>query len=151
MAFHYLARGVIHTNGHVLLVRAIGDEITFLPGGHIEFAEPAKDALERELMEEASIVGKAERFIGAAENEWFEGDERQAEINLLFEVDTQLSNTEAVVSNEAHLEFFWVPCEDIEKWNLYPVALRSLVKQFSAVELALQPEPAFWGSGIATK
>ncbi|PSW22190.1 NUDIX domain-containing protein [Photobacterium sanctipauli] len=143
MAFHYLARGIIRSDDHVLLVRAIGDAITFLPGGHIEFGEPAKQALERELFEEATIVGKAERFIGAAENEWFEGEERQAEINLLFEVETQLSHHEMVISNEPHLEFFWVPCADIEQWNLYPVALRELIKQNGS------SQQAFWGSGIS--
>ena len=57
MAFHYVARGVITSGDSILLVRAIGDTMTFLPGGHIEFAEPAKAALQRELMEEASIDG----------------------------------------------------------------------------------------------
>ena len=37
MAFHYVARGVIRDGNHILLVRAIGDNMTFLPGGHIEF------------------------------------------------------------------------------------------------------------------
>ena len=145
MAFHYVARGVIRDGDHILLVRAIGDTMTFLPGGHIEFGESAPVALARELVEEASINANVVEFIGAAENEWFLEGQPQAEINLLFEVETGLSHRDPVVSNEAHLEFFWVPCEEIELWNLFPESLRALVKQEQS------PKQAFWGSGISLK
>ncbi|KHT65074.1 hypothetical protein RJ45_03160 [Photobacterium gaetbulicola] len=145
MAFHYVARGLIREGGHVLLVRAIGDNMTFLPGGHIEFGESAPVALARELFEEASINANVGAFIGAAENEWFLNGQPQAEINLLFEVETGLSHRDPIASNEAHLEFFWVPCEDIECWNLFPESLRQLVKQNRL------PKPAFWGTGISLK
>ncbi|WEM45002.1 NUDIX domain-containing protein (plasmid) [Photobacterium sp. DA100] len=145
MAFHYVARGLIRDGGHILLVRAIGDTMTFLPGGHIEFGESAPVALARELREEASIAAKVGAFVGAAENEWFLGGQLQAEINLIFDVETDLSHHETVVSNEAHLEFFWVPCEEIEYWNLFPESLRQLVKQNSL------PKYAFWGTGISLK
>ncbi|MBY5945192.1 NUDIX domain-containing protein [Photobacterium rosenbergii] len=145
MAFHYVARGVIRDGDHILLVKAIGDTMTFLPGGHIEFGESAPVALARELFEEASINADVGRFIGAAENEWFLDGQPQAEINLLFEVETGLSYLEPVVSNEAHLEFFWVPCKEIEQWNLFPESLRALVDQEQI------PKQAFWGSGIPDK
>ncbi|MGR2768877.1 NUDIX domain-containing protein [Photobacterium ganghwense] len=143
MSFHYLARGIIRSEGHILLVRAIGDTMTFLPGGHIEFAEPAASALARELWEEASIEVTVGRFVGAAENEWFDHGVTQSEINLIFEVNTSLTHSQPITSNESHLEFFWVRCEDIEQWNLYPEALRALVKQERL------PQQAFWGSGVS--
>ncbi|MGF1735753.1 NUDIX domain-containing protein [Photobacterium satsumensis] len=145
MAFHYVARGLIRDGDHILLVRAIGDTMTFLPGGHIEFGESAPAALARELSEEASIEANVGAFVGAAENEWLLDDQPQAEINLLFDVETTLSYRLPVVSNEAHLEFFWVPCGEIGQWNLFPESLRSLVKQDQT------PEQAFWGSGIQQK
>ncbi|MDV5172150.1 NUDIX domain-containing protein [Photobacterium rosenbergii] len=145
MAFHYVARGVICDGNHILLVRAVGDNMTFLPGGHIEFGESAPVALARELFEEASISANVGEFIGAAENEWLLDGQPQAEINLLFEVETGLSHRDPVVSNETHLEFFWVPCKEIEQWNLFPESLRALVKQQQT------PKQAFWGSGIPLK
>ncbi|AJR06565.1 NUDIX domain-containing protein [Photobacterium gaetbulicola] len=145
MAFHYVARGLIRDGGHILLVRAIGDNMTFLPGGHIEFGESAPVALARELFEEASINANVGAFIGAAENEWFLNGQPQAEINLLFEVETGLSHRNPIASNEAYLEFFWVPCKDIEYWNLFPESLRQLVKQNRL------PKQAFWGTGISLK
>lgn len=40
----------------VLLAQAIGEKNTFLPGGHIEFGESAKDALVREIEEELGLT-----------------------------------------------------------------------------------------------
>lgn len=145
MAFHYLARGIITSGDDVLLVRAVGDTMTFLPGGHIEFAEPAKDALKRELMEEASIDGEVGDFIGAAENEWEVNGVLNAEVNLLFRVETDLSSKVPVTSNEPHLEFLWVHKQEVEAYNLYPVALRQLI---SGERLQ---NKAFWGSGVQEK
>ncbi|PSU35474.1 NUDIX domain-containing protein [Photobacterium lutimaris] len=145
MAFHYVARGLIRDADHILLVRAIGDTMTFLPGGHIEFGESASVALARELSEEASIDAKVGTFVGAAENEWFLDGQLQAEINLIFDVETDLTHQKPVVSNEAHLEFFWVPCGLIDQWNLFPESLRSLIRSNQL------PEHTFWGSGIKLK
>ncbi|MDD1829668.1 NUDIX domain-containing protein [Photobacterium sp. ZSDE20] len=142
MAFHYVARGLIRDGDYILLVRAIGDTMTFLPGGHIEFGESAPVALARELSEEASIEANVGAFIGAAENEWFLDGQLQAEINLIFDVETDLSHQETVVANEPHLEFFWVPCAEIEQWNLFPDSLRQLISHNQT------PKQAFWGSGI---
>ncbi|MGR5063388.1 NUDIX domain-containing protein [Photobacterium sp. DNB22_13_2] len=143
MAFHYVARGLIRDGDHILLVRAIGDNMTFLPGGHIEFGESAPVALARELGEEASIEASIGTFVGAVENEWLLDGQPQAEINLIFEVETCLSYRQLVVSNEPHLEFLWVPCAEIEQWNLFPESLRQLVSHNQT------PKQAFWGSGIS--
>lgn len=145
MAFHYLARGIITSGEHVLLVRAIGDTMTFLPGGHIEFAEPAKEALKRELMEEASIDGSIGEFVGAAENEWEENGVLNVEINLIFRVESGLSPKLPVVSNEPHLEFLWVHKQKLDAYNLYPEALRQLIAG------ECHNKTAFWGSGVQVK
>jgi hypothetical protein len=47
--FHHLARGILIKDDKVLLAQARGNANTFLPGGHIEFGESAKDALKREI------------------------------------------------------------------------------------------------------
>lgn len=145
MTFHYQARGIITSGAYVLLVRAKGDDKTFLPGGHIEFSEPAKQALKRELWEEASIAAEVGEFIGAAENEWFEQDTLNAEINLIFAVKTDLRAQQPVISNEPHLEFLWAHQTEMAHYNLYPVSLRDLIATGAS------PEQAFWGSGIEEK
>lgn len=38
-SFHHLSRGVLIRNGKLLVAHAIGQNNTFLPGGHIEFSE----------------------------------------------------------------------------------------------------------------
>ena len=47
-----IARGVAVRDGKVLLCRAKGGQSTYLPRGHIEFGEPGREALVREVKEE---------------------------------------------------------------------------------------------------
>lgn len=143
MTFHYTARGILISDGHVLLVRMISDDKTFLPGGHIDHAEPAPMALERELMEEACLSVKVGRFIGAVENQWDAKGTINVESCMLFELNcSSLSRSDPIQSNEAHLEYLWVPIQDLEMHQLYPKTLRDLVCQLDASTLT----SAFWAS-----
>lgn len=54
--FHHLARAIFIKDKKVLLAQAAGYTNTFLPGGHIEFGESAKDVLIREIEEELGIA-----------------------------------------------------------------------------------------------
>ncbi|NLG84592.1 MAG: NUDIX domain-containing protein [Firmicutes bacterium] len=141
--FHYLARAVITHGDLVLLARQIGASHTFLPGGHIEFGEPAKTALAREIFEETGLSVEVGDFLGAVEAVWEQGGHLNAEVNLIFmtfipdlDVDT------AVGSREGHLEFLWVPRKDVDSYNLLPVSMRKLVKREA------HNTSAFWGSDI---
>lgn len=68
--FHHLARGIFIKDNKVLLAQAKGDENTFLPGGHVEFGESAKEALVREIREEIGITCTVHEFLGVVEHKW---------------------------------------------------------------------------------
>ena len=119
--FHYLVRGIIRNEDYVLLAHAKGADNTFLPGGHVELGEKAVDALSREIFEEINMTPEIGRFIGAVEAFWLDGDSRNYEINLIFDVMVEgLSRSHAPCSCESHLEFLWVHVDDLHKHNLLP-------------------------------
>jgi 8-oxo-dGTP diphosphatase len=68
--FHHLVRGIFIKDHKVLLSKARGYNNTFLPGGHIEFGESAKEALVREVEEELGISCSVGRFLGIVEHKW---------------------------------------------------------------------------------
>jgi 8-oxo-dGTP diphosphatase len=70
LKFHYLTRALITSRDYLIVAREIGEEHTFLPGGHIEFGGKAELALKRELFEELGIKGEIAAFVGAVESKW---------------------------------------------------------------------------------
>lgn len=138
--FHYIVRGIIRDDDHVLLVKQRGGDYTFLLGGHIEFGEPAEVALARELKEEIGVDATVRSFVGAIENGW--GSE--CEISLIFEVDTPtLRSAQAPTpasADEEHLEFLWVAVGELSNHNLLPTPL---------VEWLQEPDKAGWASTLA--
>jgi 8-oxo-dGTP diphosphatase len=140
--FHYLARAVITSGALVLIARQIGANNTFLPGGHIEFGEPARNALHREVQEETGLSLEVGHFLGAIEAAWQQDERMHAEINLVFAAQLPGVDASSVIrSSEKHLEFLWIPGAEVDAWNLLPVPIR---------ELARDPrrEAAFWGSTL---
>ncbi len=121
--FHYIVRGVIRHGDHVLLCKQRTGDYTFLPGGHIEFGEPAKAALHRELEEEIGVDARIGSFVGAIENGW--GGE--FEISLVFEVDdhglTAATPPQPASEAEAHLAFIWARKDQLAASNILPVVL----------------------------
>lgn len=136
MKFHYLVRAVIQKDDKILLVKEVGSHHSFLPGGYIEFAEPAKVALKRELLEEIGLEATVTDFIGAVEHTWPSGGKLNAEINLLFHAE--LPNDCDVRSKEPHLELFWAEKNNLGKDYLEPEPLR--------VFFAAKQTGAYWAS-----
>ena len=121
-----IARAVIFKGGRVLLVRKKGAGNTFLPGGHIDWCEPARRALRRELVEELGRILRVGRFLGNVEHRFGRGGGRTHELNFLFLVQGQ-GLPERVLSRESKLEFFWHPARDLKSINLQPAPLQKLV------------------------
>ncbi|MFC2078751.1 NUDIX domain-containing protein [Candidatus Bipolaricaulota bacterium] len=141
--FHYLARGVVIVDGKVLLAHQIGAGNTFLPGGHIEKRESAKQALVREIEEEIGQRARIKRFLGAIEHIWSEATKDNHEINLLFEAEIDgLTSNDGPASLDPNLEFLWAKPEELVEVDLQPSALVRLVDSGSG------PFDAFWGSSL---
>jgi 8-oxo-dGTP diphosphatase len=129
--FHHLARAVLIKNSKVLLAKAIGNKNTFLPGGHIEFGESARDALERELEEELGIKPRVKKFLGLVEHKWEKHDILHCEINQVFIVENdQIDSNTLPVSRESHITFFWCEADKLEANNLQPYPFRELLKGY---------------------
>lgn len=129
--FHHLARGILIKDNKVLLVQAHGYANTFLPGGHIEFGESAKDALKREIEEELDINCTVGSFLGVVEHKWEKNGVLHCEINQVFELSScELKNNYYPKSNEPHLEFFWCERSELDNKNLQPYPFRNLIKHY---------------------
>ncbi len=126
-----LARGVCVKQGKVLLCRTGGAEITYLPGGHIEFNETAREALDREILEELGKPSTAGRFLGVVEHSFLQNGERHCEWNAVFELDIpDLPSDQPVNPEEAHLSFSWCPLDKLRDARLEPAVLCDLLPQW---------------------
>ncbi|MGM9986973.1 MAG: NUDIX domain-containing protein [Bacillaceae bacterium] len=129
--FHHLVRGIFVKDDQVLLAQAIGQHNTFLPGGHIEFGESAKDALKREISEELDVACEVGRFLGLIEHKWESKGVIHCEINQLFEViSSEIHEVQYLNSKEAHLTFFWCDRDKLEEKNLQPYPLRNVIQKY---------------------
>ncbi|WP_036687790.1 NUDIX domain-containing protein [Paucisalibacillus globulus] len=129
--FHHLARGIIIKNNTILVAHAIGHRNTFLPGGHIEFGESAKDALIREINEELGMDCKVGTFVGVIEHKWMKQGVVNYEVNQVFEVQCDdLLNIEIPISKESHIEFLWQHVEELEEHNLQPYPLTKIIHRY---------------------
>ncbi len=127
-----IARGVCINNNHLLLCRSRGGgAVSYLPGGHIEFQEQARTALEREIMEELGQPSRAGRFLGCCEHTFIQKAEPHTEIYLVFELDICTVNTNSPhAACEAWISFFWQPLAQLEESDLQPAELRQTITQW---------------------
>lgn len=119
-----IARGVCRRGDTILLCRAKGSKTSYLPGGHIEFGETGRQALIREMREEADVNVVLGDFLGVAENLFFQADKPHAEINLVYEmfIDDDLD----VESQEDWITFEWCNVSKLDEAGLLPEIFRRL-------------------------
>jgi len=125
---HLLARAVIWRNNRVLLVRAEGQNHTFLPGGHVEDGEGLEACLRRELREELGIESTVKRYLGTVEHRWTRDGTPQYELNHCFAVEAPaLNGNAAPPAREGYLSFKWAAVDALDAAALQPAPLRSLL------------------------
>jgi len=120
-----IARGVCIKDGRLLLCKAKGGATSYLPGGHIEFGETGRDALIREMREEAGISVSTGRFLGVVENSFMQHGKPHAEINLVYAMSIADEDLD-VVAREDWIEFLWCPLDELGKARLLPEAFNVL-------------------------
>ncbi|MEI7902202.1 MAG: NUDIX domain-containing protein [bacterium] len=126
-----IARGVCVVDGQVLLCHGKKAALTYLPGGHIEFRETARQALVREIYEELGRAAKAGRFLGCCEHAFVQRGVPHAEINLVFELMiTGLKPGAPVEAAEEWLGFRWQPLDQLDEADLEPAPLRTLLVEW---------------------
>ncbi|MGG2028802.1 NUDIX domain-containing protein [Gottfriedia sp. S16(2024)] len=129
--FHHLVRGIFLKDNKVLLAQAKGFTNSFLPGGHVEFGESARDALIREIKEELGIYCTVGNFLGVVEHKWEKKGILHCEINQVFEVKcNEFHYNSNLESNESNLEFLWCDGADLEEMNLQPYPFRELMYNY---------------------
>jgi ADP-ribose pyrophosphatase YjhB (NUDIX family) len=121
-----IARGVCIRDGYILLCQPAKGGRAYLPGGHIEFGETARQALVREIQEEMGQSAIARDFIATTENSFLQNGEPHCEINLYFALDIPgISPESAPAATESWIAFRWVPLtkEALTEANLLPAHL----------------------------
>jgi ADP-ribose pyrophosphatase YjhB (NUDIX family) len=121
-----IARGVCVKDNHLLVCLPARGGRAYLPGGHIEFGEPAQVALEREILEEMGLVANAGRFLAVSENRFEQKGETHCEINLVFALDIpKIAPPVDPPATESWIRFAWVPLtqEALAAVNLLPAHL----------------------------
>ncbi|MBU1022800.1 NUDIX domain-containing protein [bacterium] len=122
------ARGLCKHQGNVFLEYDTSqseiDRIYSLPGGAIKWGERALDTLKREFKEEFNMDVSAGRFLTVIENKFGTSSGRVHTVELIFEVSTQSSNFEPLVSN---MDGKWIDINGIDRINLKPDELREAI------------------------
>jgi len=126
-----IARGVCVADGQLLLCHGRKSSLTYLPGGHIEFRETARQALVREIKEELGRDAEAGRFLGCCEHCFIQKGEPHAEINLVFELTIPgLKPGAEAAAVEDWIGFRWQPLDKLDEANLEPSPFRKLVAEW---------------------
>ena len=134
--FSCRAVGVMIDRERLLMHRDVRDDFWALPGGRIEFGEPASATLKRELEEELGVTAEVGRLLWVVENFFtFRGTEFH-EISFYFYVslpeDAHIkAHTEPFEGDENGdpIIFEWHPIDDLESSALHPSFLRKAVSQ----------------------
>ncbi len=148
-----IVRGVCVVRGQVLLCQSRKGGNTYLPGGHIEFREQARAALEREIAEELGLPSTAGRFLGAVEHTFVQKGKPKAELNLLFALRIPgLTPATPPPACEDWITFRWAQLTRLGPAQLEPAVLvRALPRWWNTRQAGFASTAAGWaGTGAAT-
>ena len=132
MEIELIARAVILHGDRALLCRNLKHGYRYLPGGHVEFAESAPDALMRELSEEAGLMGNVVGFVLAEEQVFRQGGTIRHEVNLVFHVELDDPPGAAIESKEAKIAFEWVRLGQLRDHDVRPVSTYQWLPEFAS-------------------
>ncbi|MCT4634699.1 MAG: NUDIX domain-containing protein [Rickettsiales bacterium] len=126
---HVVSRAIILDQEHILLCKTINrpNNFYFLPGGHIEHGESAKEALLRELLEETGDIFKVENFLGCFEH--ISNPENKGihdhEYNFIFKAESDhFQFGKFITQLEENIELLWIPLNKINETDFRPETLK---------------------------
>jgi 8-oxo-dGTP diphosphatase len=132
------AKAIIIRDGHLLAVRSNDDEGDWylLPGGGQEPGEPLHEALRRECREEIGAevrIGDLKlirEYIGR-NHEFAEEDCAFHQVEFMFEceIDGSYAPQNGHLPDSRQTGVDWLPLSELERFRLYPKALRTLLKE----------------------
>ena len=139
-----LARGLFVKGGKLLVCRTDGAPLTYLPGGHVEFGEAARESLKREVLEELGCRASVGRFLGAVEHRFTQNGAPHHEVNLVFGMTVYgLEPGKPIRSAEKHLAFSWLPVTKVRTSDLEPAVFRVMIPSWVS-----NRDPNGWGSTL---
>ena len=113
-----IARGICIEDGRLLVCRAKGSSTCYLPGGHVEFGESAREALRREMMEEAGLDVEAGGFRGVAENSFMQKGAPHSEYRLPGAGGTKEELVSAIRSTGTQVRYKVLPSDEKPSFSL---------------------------------
>ena len=128
-----IARALITLDSRVLLCQNIAKGNYYLPGGHVEFGEPAARAAERELLEEAGLKIRIVRPPLLVDEHSFHTRKRlHHELNVVFPVEPPANASErraweAVRSREDHIRLVWVELAAVVDLPILPMSAKAFL------------------------
>lgn len=122
-----IARGALIVGTRVLLCRNVRHGYFYLPGGHVEFGEPAADALQREFAEETGLSVTVGACGLVSENAFQAGGKKHHEINVVFHVEhpDREAAGRPVLSREADIAFEWVELAAVVDTDVRPLSAKA--------------------------
>lgn len=129
LSIEVIARGVLISSRQVLLCENLKKGYFYLPGGHVEFGEPARIAVEREFLEETGLGVRAGALLHVSEGAFRTGRREHHEVNLLFHVElrTRAVGPVRVVSRERKIGFRWVKPTALKNLDIRPSTAREFL------------------------
>lgn len=124
-AIEFIARGLLIEHGRVLVCRNLRHGYCFLPGGHVEFGEPARTALKREFVEECGIEVEVGDCLLAEEHLFGTRAKEHHELNLVFHVER--ASRGVIESREPKIGFEWIAITDLAGIQFLPNQVREWI------------------------
>jgi 8-oxo-dGTP pyrophosphatase MutT (NUDIX family) len=131
LRFVYRVAGIAINKDRVLLQKVEGNNFWFLPGGRVEFLEPAAETLKREMKEELGTEIHIVRLLWTVENFFYLNGKSFHELGLyflmelpensaLFELDEFFGEDDGLT-----LTHRWYGMEELDNIILHPSFLKT--------------------------